>query len=149
MAQRGVLRPDVRDTVQWELQIVPELISNSLGTPAFLGKQFLLDSDPRRAVQREHHIDAARRHPARRWEGALRCDVELRFRRPDGRPLPDVPLPPVIPDDPVQALRERNEAAGLNLHAQTLRPGWPGERLDVGWAIDVLHPRALKPLVMA
>ena len=47
-------------------------------------------------------------------------DGELRFRRPDGRPLPDVPLPPVIPDDPVQALRARNEAAGLNLHAQTL-----------------------------
>ena len=23
-------------------------------------------------------------------------------------------------------------------------PGWLGERLDVGWAIDVLHPRALQ-----
>jgi hypothetical protein len=22
-------------------------------------------------------------------------------------------------------------------------PGWLGERLDVGWAIDVLHPRAV------
>ena len=71
-------------------------------------------------------------------------DGELRFRRPDGRPLPDVPLLPVILDDPVQALRARNEAAGLHLNAETTRPGWLWERLDVVWAIDVLHPRALQ-----
>ena len=28
------------------------------------------------------------------------------------------------------------------LHARTAVPGWFGERLDVGYAIDVLHPRA-------
>jgi hypothetical protein len=72
-------------------------------------------------------------------------DGALRFRRPDGRPLPDVPLPPALPRDPVQALRERNEAAGLHLHARTTCPGWLWERLDVSWAIDVLHPRALPP----
>ena len=71
-------------------------------------------------------------------------DGELRFRRPDGRPLPDVPSPPAVPDDPVQALRARHEAAGLHLHARTTCPSWLGERLDVGWAIDVLHPRALQ-----
>jgi len=27
--------------------------------------------------------------------------------------------------------------------ADTLRSGWFGERLDVGYAIDVLHPRAI------
>jgi hypothetical protein len=70
-------------------------------------------------------------------------DGELRFRRPDGRLLPDVAPPPAIPDDPVQALRARNEAAGLDLHARTACPGWLGEHLDVGWAIDVLHPLAL------
>ena len=75
-------------------------------------------------------------------------DGELRFRRPDGRPLPDVPPPSAIPDDPVQALRARHEAAGLHLHAQTTRPSWLGERLDVGWAIDVPHPRALQPLAI-
>jgi hypothetical protein len=69
-------------------------------------------------------------------------DGELRFRRPDGRPLPDVPPPSAIPNDPVQALRTRNEAAGFHLHARTTCPGWLGEPLDVGWAIDVLHPRA-------
>jgi 5-methylcytosine-specific restriction endonuclease McrA len=71
-------------------------------------------------------------------------DGELRFLRPDGRPLPDVPPPSAIPDDPVQTLRARNEAAGLHLHARTACPGWLGEPLDVGWAIDVLHPRALQ-----
>jgi hypothetical protein len=75
-------------------------------------------------------------------------DGELRFRRPDGRPLPDVPSPPAVPDDPVRALRARNEAAGLHLHARTTCPSWLGEPLDVGWAIDVLHPRALQPLVI-
>jgi hypothetical protein len=75
-------------------------------------------------------------------------DGELRFRRPDGRPLAGVAPPPAVPGDPVRALRARNEAAGLHLHARTMSPGRLGERLDVGWAIDVLHPRALRPLAV-
>ena len=75
-------------------------------------------------------------------------DGELRFRRPDGRPLPDVPSQPAVPDDLVRALRARNEGAGLHLHARTTCPGWLGEPLDVGWALDVLHPRALQPLAI-
>jgi 5-methylcytosine-specific restriction endonuclease McrA len=75
-------------------------------------------------------------------------DGELRFQRPDGRPVPDAPLPPAVPDDPVHALRARNEAVGLRLDTSTTRPTWLGERLDVGWAIDVLHPRALQPSVI-
>src|SRR5437764_2511995 len=67
---------------------------------------------------------------------------ELRFRRPDGRLLPDVPPAPRVPDDPVQAIRARHEAEGLVLHARTATPGWLVEPLDVGWAIDVLHPLA-------
>ena len=70
-------------------------------------------------------------------------DGELRFWRPDGRRLPDVPSPSTVANDPVQVLRATNEAAGLHLHSCTMRPGWLGEPLDVGWAIDVLHPRAL------
>jgi len=72
-------------------------------------------------------------------------DGGLRFRTPDGRSLPDVPPPAPVPDDPVRALRARNEGARLDLDGDTLRPGWLGERLDVGYAIDVLHPRALPP----
>ncbi len=68
-------------------------------------------------------------------------DGELRFRRPDGRLLSEVPRPPEIPSDAVKVLRARHE--GLALHARTATPRWLGERLDVGWAIDVLHPLAL------
>jgi 5-methylcytosine-specific restriction endonuclease McrA len=69
-------------------------------------------------------------------------DGELRFHRPDGRPLPEVPPPPEVPGDPVYALRTRNDADGRALHARTAMPGWLGEPLDVGYAIDVLHPLA-------
>jgi 5-methylcytosine-specific restriction endonuclease McrA len=69
-------------------------------------------------------------------------DGELRFRRPDGRMIPYVPPPREVPDDPVAVLRTRHEAEGLHLHARTAMPGWLGEPLDVGWAIDVLHPLA-------
>ncbi len=69
-------------------------------------------------------------------------DGELRFRRPDGRVLPEVPLAPQVPGDPVRSMRARYEAEGLVLHARTAMSGWLGERLDVGYAIDVLHPLA-------
>jgi hypothetical protein len=46
--------------------------------------------------------------------------------------MPDAPLPPAVPDDPVHALRVRNEAGGLRLDTSTTRPTWLGERLDVG-----------------
>ena len=69
-------------------------------------------------------------------------DGELRFRRPDGQVLPEVPPPAALPADPVQALRERHEAQGLRLDARTAIPVWLGEPLNVGWAIDVLHPLA-------
>ena len=69
-------------------------------------------------------------------------DGALRFRRPDGRPLPEVPSAAAVPADPVGALRARHVADGLRLHARTGLAGWLGERLDVGWAIDVLHPLA-------
>jgi hypothetical protein len=70
-------------------------------------------------------------------------DGELRFRRPTGLLMPDVPPPSKVPADPVHALRGRNESAGLHLHAHTATPGWLGEHLNVGYAIDVLHPLAI------
>jgi hypothetical protein len=70
------------------------------------------------------------------------ADGVLQFRRPDGRPLPQVPTPAAVPADPAGALKAQNVAEGLQLHARTGLAPWFGERLDVRWAIDVLHPRA-------
>ena len=86
-----------------------------------------------------------RHHRAVHEEGyqlARLPDGELQFRRPDGRVLPDIPSPPRVPDDPEAALRALNDAEGLVLHARTAMPLWLGERLDLGYAIDVLHPLA-------
>ena len=72
-------------------------------------------------------------------------DGTLRFRAPNGWVLPDVPQPSAIPDDPVESLLADTAAAGLRLDGRTLCPTALWEPLDVGWAIDVLHPRALQP----
>ena len=69
-------------------------------------------------------------------------DGTLAFRRPDGRPLPEVPLSPPMGEDPVTELRARHDAEGLRIGPRTAHPDWLGERFDLGWAIDVLHPRA-------
>ena len=86
-----------------------------------------------------------RHHRAVHEEGyqvERRPDGVLQFRRPDGRPLPDVPAAAAAPADPAGTLRAQNAAQGLELHARTGIAKWYGERLDVRWAIDVLHPRA-------
>jgi Domain of unknown function (DUF222)/HNH endonuclease len=69
-------------------------------------------------------------------------DGELRLRRPDGRLLPEVPSAPAVPGDPAETLRAQHGAQGLRLHAHTATSGWLGEHLDLGWAINVLHPLA-------
>jgi 5-methylcytosine-specific restriction endonuclease McrA len=89
-----------------------------------------------------------RHHRAVHEEGyqiARQPDGELQFRRPNGRLLPEVPPPAAVPADPVHVLRAGHVAQGLRLHARTATPGWLGEHLDVGWAIDVLHPLAVGP----
>ena len=100
------------------------------GGPTTLSNLALLCRRHHRAVHEEgYQVD---RQP----------DGGLQFRRPDGRPLPEVPPPAPVPAEPVEALRARHHAQGLRLHARTACPGWLGERLDVAWAIDVLHPLA-------
>jgi len=69
-------------------------------------------------------------------------DGALQFRWPDGRIMHEVPLPPAVPTDPVAVLRARHEQNGLGLHPQTAIPDWRGEPFDLGYATDVLHPRA-------
>jgi 5-methylcytosine-specific restriction endonuclease McrA len=79
------------------------------------------------------------------YEVARELDGTLHFRRPDRRPVPEVPPPPAVVGDPIEILRTRHAVEGLRLDARTTRPGWLGDRLDLGWAIDVLHPRARRP----
>jgi 5-methylcytosine-specific restriction endonuclease McrA len=100
------------------------------GAPTTLSNLALLCRRHHRAVHEEgYHVER-------------QADGELRFRRPDGRPLPDTPPPAPVPADPVDALRAGNDGHGLHIDARTAMPGWLGERLDVGYAIDVLHPLA-------
>jgi 5-methylcytosine-specific restriction endonuclease McrA len=68
-------------------------------------------------------------------------DDTFQFRRPDGREIPDVPPPAAVPAHPVEAVRAENETREVRIDARTACARWLGERLDVGWAIDVLHPR--------
>jgi 5-methylcytosine-specific restriction endonuclease McrA len=72
-------------------------------------------------------------------------DGELTFRWPNGELIPAVPPPAAVPADPVDDLRARNEEVGLHIDARTSMPGWLGERLDLAYAIDVLHPLACCP----
>jgi hypothetical protein len=86
-----------------------------------------------------------RHHRAVHEEGfqvARGPDGALRFRRPDGRPLPEVPPPAAVPGDPIEALHAYHDSQGLRINARTACPSWLGEGLNVAWAIDVLHPLA-------
>jgi hypothetical protein len=102
------------------------------GGPTTLSNLALLCRRHHRAVHEEgFHIERL-------------ADGTLSFRRPDGEPLPEVPLSPGAPPDPLQELRTRHEADGLRLDSKTSTPAWFGGRFDVGWAIDVLHPMAVR-----
>ena len=85
-------------------------------------------------------------HPVRRHEEGYTVvrngDGTLRFSTPGGWAIPDVPAPPRVPRAPMPALVAANRAHGLMIDARTGLPAWCGERLDLGWAIDVLHPAA-------
>jgi hypothetical protein len=68
---------------------------------------------------------------------------ELEFRHPCGWVLPQVPAGPELAGDSVAALRAATAAGGVHVDAHTLTPNWGGERLNLGYAIDVMHPRAI------
>ena len=70
-------------------------------------------------------------------------DDELCFRRPDGRVLPHMPARAELPENPIETVRAQNDARAPHIDARTSMPGWQGERLDVGYAISVLHPLAV------
>src|SRR3989441_3795618 len=85
-----------------------------------------------------------RRHHRTVHEEGYQVDREpdgmLTFRGPNGEVIPAAPSPTIVPADPVETLRAQNYARGLPIDAQTSRPAWFGKCLDLGYAIDVLHP---------
>ena len=66
----------------------------------------------------------------------------MTFYRPNGWVFPQVPAAPAMPDDPVGEVQAANASNGVQVDPHTLKPIWSGEPFDLGWAIDVLHPRA-------
>jgi len=72
-------------------------------------------------------------------------DGELQFIRPDGRIVPEVPPSPEVPSDVVQRLAAQYDAGAPCTHTRSASGGWLGERLNVGYAISVLHPLAVDP----
>ena len=67
---------------------------------------------------------------------------DLEFRDMYGRILDQVPQAPELSADSEEALSTATSAAGVNVGPTTLRPNWDGTRLDLHYAISVMHPRA-------
>jgi hypothetical protein len=72
---------------------------------------------------------------------------ELSFRTPLGRPLPAVSPPAPVPPAPIATLRQHHNALGVHIDAKTLTPTWAGERLDLEYAMSVMHPLACRPSI--
>jgi hypothetical protein len=68
---------------------------------------------------------------------------KLCFRTPHGVALAVAPAAPATSPDPVGQLRAQNDARGWHIDARTSTPSWLGERLNLGYAIAVLHPLAV------
>ena len=86
-----------------------------------------------------------RRHHRAVHEGGFRVVLgaagEVRFVRPDGRPLEEAPPLPEVTGPPLASVVARLERAGVRVGPQTGTPAWRGERLDVDWAVSVLWRR--------
>jgi hypothetical protein len=53
-----------------------------------------------------------------------------------------------VPAEPVTALRAQHDARGLRVDARTTCATEFGARLNLVWAIDVLHPLARQPSIV-
>jgi hypothetical protein len=76
-------------------------------------------------------------------EGGIRVELltngEPRFSRPDGRPIPVAPVPPVLTEDPIALFEERHRKEGLEIDAETGLPRWDGGSWDLNWALEALR----------
>ncbi len=69
-------------------------------------------------------------------------DGALLFRDPHGGAIPNMSELPALSRDPMDLIWEANLRHRVYPGAHTLTPDWRGEPVDIGWAIDVLHPLA-------
>ena len=68
---------------------------------------------------------------------------DAQFVRPDGRPFPAAPPPPIWTGAPLAPVMERLDQDGLAIDSQTATPAWRGERVDINWVVDALwRPRS-------
>ncbi len=71
-------------------------------------------------------------------------DGSIRFRRPDGRAIPDAPAPPVLIEQPTSPriasalLGDLLAESEVELDPRTGMPDWDGRAFDLGWALSVL-----------
>ena len=66
--------------------------------------------------------------------------------RPDGRPFPAAPPPPLWTGAALAPVTERHEQEGVEIDSQAAVPAWRGERVDIGWAVGLLwKPRPDAP----
>ena len=72
----------------------------------------------------------------------LDASGDVRFVRPDGRPLAAAPQAPAWTGVPLAPTNERLDREDNAIGPNTATPAWRGERLDVAWAVGVLwRPR--------
>ena len=72
-------------------------------------------------------------------------DGEVRFTHPGGWPLDVAPPAPAWTGTALASTDRHLQAAGIEIGAKTATPDWHGERLDLLWAIAVLHPGPSSP----
>lgn len=64
---------------------------------------------------------------------------EITFLHPDGRPFPEVPESPELPDDPVASLMTAHRASGIDIGPSTAMSWWMGQRLDLDFTLLTLR----------
>ena len=90
-----------------------------------------------------------RHHRAVHEEGfavELEEDGAVRFTHPGGWPLVPAPTAPGWTGAALAPTDARLEADGIDIDRDTATPDWHGERLDLPWAVAVLHPGASPPV---
>ena len=101
------------------------------------------------ATRLQNLLLLCRRHHRAVHEEGFRVEIQdngdARFFRPDGSPFPDAPPAPPWAGAPLEPTREHLGNGGIAIGPHTATPDWHGERLDLHWAVTVLHPATANP----